>query len=151
MKFTVDEKIIMTNADQLLHQKKLWSHTLLVRGGEVSPSEIFRPFNLFMRDEQGEAMAGACGFSNLGNFLIDVLWVDESCRRQGLGLRLYSALEDLARKRGCSQLIGAMYDFHGSRAFFEKVGGTCFATLKNPITGHEIYYVHKMISETSPV
>jgi GNAT superfamily N-acetyltransferase len=145
MDFVIEEKTTATHDEFLLHHQKLWQFTQTKLEDSASLVHKFLPCHLFMRDLQNKAVAGAYGYSHLDNFVIEIFWVDTAYRRTGLGLQLYAALEEVARKRQCEQIIGSMYDFHGSRAFFEKVGGTCFATLKSPRSGRLIHYVHKAL------
>ena len=46
-----------------------------------------------VRDEAGRVVAGKDCFRMGTLVLVDVLWVDESCRGQGLGARLLAAAE----------------------------------------------------------
>src|SRR5215471_18049431 len=55
---------------------------------------------------EGEAIvAGICGNTWGGTCEVRQFWVDESRRGGGLGTRLFEALEDEARRRGCTQIV----------------------------------------------
>jgi GNAT superfamily N-acetyltransferase len=144
MDCTIEEKLFHTQEDLSIHVKKLWEHTLATT--DVTPANsAFRHCSLFLCDTGQRRVAGAYGYSHLGNFILEILWVDSAHRRHGLGLKLFKAVEDIARKRGCEQIIGSMYEFHGSRAFFEMAGCEHFATAQSKNAGRDIYYYRRVL------
>ena len=64
-------------------------------------------------------------FRELGIPEIQDLVVAEQCRRQGLASRIISALEQLARKRGCLEIglgVGLYADYGAAQRLYVKVG-----------------------------
>ena len=57
--------------------------------------------NIVAYDEQGHIIGGILGGTYWGWLYIDVLWVEESHRRQGIGSKLLAEAEQEAVRRGC--------------------------------------------------
>lgn len=56
----------------------------------------------------GEVLGGLVGRTSLGLFFIDLLYLPESLRKDGLGSKLLHAAEAEAKQRGCAR--GAVHD-----------------------------------------
>ncbi|KWE63629.1 GCN5 family acetyltransferase [Burkholderia ubonensis] len=75
----------------------------------------------------GEILGGLVGRTSLGLFFIDLLYLPESLRKDGLGSKLLHAAEAEAKQRGCARAVlytitfqaPAFYEKHGYRAFGE--------------------------------
>jgi GNAT superfamily N-acetyltransferase len=55
----------------------------------------------------GAVLGGITGRTSLGLLFIDLFFLPEQCRGNGLGTRLLAAAEDEARRRGCK--AGVLY------------------------------------------
>jgi len=75
---------------------------------------------------------------------IDVLWVDDQFRHQGLGSQLLHRVEDEARNLGCKLAHLDTFDFQG-KDFYLKNGYEIFGTLKDCPPGHTRYYLNKKL------
>jgi len=103
-----------------------------------------RPIGVFIRDEQGNKLAGLTG-STTGNWLrIDMLWVSEAQRGQGAGSQLMQAAEQEARDRGChyAQVDTASFQ---ARPFYEKHGYILWLSLANYLGHHQRHYLTKIL------
>jgi len=65
--------------------------------GTYSKSE---PIFLCYKNEKNELIAGLYAYQSLGVFYIDLLWVDDSYRNQGLGAKLLNQAEEYAKTHG---------------------------------------------------
>ena len=102
-----------------------------------------QPVRLVARDELG-VVGGLLGQIRWNWLYVAKLWVDERARSRGIGTRLLTAAEDLARSRGC---IGASLDTfeYQARPFYEKLGWELFGTLDGYPPGYRQFYMRKKL------
>lgn len=109
----------------------------------INVDEI-KSIGVFIRDEQGRKLAGLTG-STAGNWLrIDMLWVGDALRGQGVGSRLIQAAEQEARQRGCryAQVDTASFQ---ARPFYEKLGYSLRFSLDHYPHHHQRHYLTKVL------
>jgi ribosomal protein S18 acetylase RimI-like enzyme len=80
-----------------------------------------RSLGCFVRDADGQLIAGLDGFSWGGYAKIEWLWVRDDHRRHGLGKQLVRAAEAEADKRGCRVMRVDSHTFQAP-GFYEKLG-----------------------------
>ncbi|RVP14330.1 GNAT family N-acetyltransferase [Sinorhizobium meliloti] len=90
----------------------------------------------------GDLIGGLWAISRWGGFLIDILIVPETLRRQGLGSRLIRAAEAEARRRGCDHMWLETYNFQ-SRPFYERFGFEVFGQLDGPAPIYPMFFMKK--------
>src|SRR5438105_8448163 len=90
----------------------------------------FRPIALFLRDDQGNIVAGLCGFTWADWLEIKFVWVREDLRGRGHGRHLIAAAEAEARARGCGHVWLDSYTFQAP-AFYEQLGYEVFGELQD--------------------
>jgi GNAT superfamily N-acetyltransferase len=100
----------------------------------------YRLLGVFLRDEAGTIVAGLTGSTFWDWLVVDLLWVREDLREQGIGSRLLESAEQEAIRRGC---IGAVLDTHDFQApaFYQKRGYSVFGELPGVPPGHVRYYL----------
>lgn len=92
----------------------------------------YRNVAVIIRDPgTGEVTSGIWGVILYGLLFIDLLFVAEPDRRQGLGSRLLAAAEDAARKNGCVGSWLSVYAFQAPE-FYQKNGYERFGGLGPP-------------------
>jgi GNAT superfamily N-acetyltransferase len=100
----------------------------------------------FLRDGDGNLVAGIDGFSWGGYARVEYLWVEESYRNRGLGRRLLAAAEDEARRRECVTMILDTHEFQAPwlypRLGYELVGAT-----NDTPRGHRQFLYQKQLIE----
>ena len=88
-----------------------------------------RNIAIIVRDpDTGEVTSGVWGSILYGWLFIELLYIAESNRRQGLGSRLLAAVENAAREQGC---VGAWLNSYAFQApgFYKKNGYEEFGEL----------------------
>ena len=75
---------------------------------------------------------------------IDILWVDERYRRQGIGSALIAQAERTAKEKGCHLSCIETYDFQ-ARPLYEKHGYRMCGTIPDFPKGHEFYTLRKRL------
>ena len=99
---------------------------------------------LWVKNPQGERLAGLYGWTWGGSCYIQDLWVQKDLRGQGYGTKLLQAAEHEARTRGCHQVILDSYDFQAP-GFYQKLGYEVFAVLADHPRNHRNYYIRKQL------
>lgn len=80
------------------------------------------PFAFFIRDVNGNIIAGCNGSVIFGSVYTDQLWVHPDHRKNGLGYQLMEAVHDYGHKSGCTMATVATMSFQGAKTFYEKLG-----------------------------
>lgn len=101
---------------------------------------------IFVRDDSGRLVAGVAGNTWGGCCEIRQLWVDQSRRGSGWGTRLLAAVEQEARRRGCSQILLMTFSFQAP-AFYARHGFTTLATVDGYSHGHQNLLMSKHLGE----
>jgi GNAT superfamily N-acetyltransferase len=99
------------------------------------------------RDDQG-VVGGLIGHIRWRWLYVAKLWVDERGRGRGIGTKLLTAAEDLARSRGCNGASLDTFEYQ-ARPFYEKLGYNVFGTLHGYPPGYRQFYLRKDLTERS--
>ena len=99
-----------------------------------------------MRDATGEVVAGISGYTWAGMAEIEFLWVHDQLRGQGIGAQLLAAVEQEARRRGCTLSIVSSYSFQAPE-FYQRHGYQVVGSLANCPPGHTNYWMKKDLAE----
>ncbi len=118
-------------------------HDLLIafnRGNAVAPD--FKPVALLLKSESGETVGGLWGRTAYDWLFVEVLIVPESLRHTGLGTALMRQAEQIASERNCVGVWLDTFSFQ-ARPFYEKLGYTVFAELKDRPRGVSQFWLQK--------
>ncbi|MFC7442525.1 GNAT family N-acetyltransferase [Laceyella putida] len=113
------------------------------------PAAKEKPYQLIgyhIKDEAGTIIGGICGVLYWGRtcLQIDILWLHESYRKQGLGSALLRRIEQEAVAREVHLAHLETFDFQ-AKDFYIKNGYEVFGVLEDCPIGHERYYLKKKL------
>jgi GNAT superfamily N-acetyltransferase len=98
----------------------------------------YRPIAIAIEDAHGHAIGGLSGSTVYGWLFVELLFVPESLRGQGVGTELMRRAEAEAVARGCHSVWLDTFQFQ-ARGFYERLGYTCFGELKNYPAGSRFF------------
>ena len=103
-----------------------------------------RPLALLLRDAEDQVIGGLSAVTARGWLIIDMLFVPELLRGNGLATRLLGMAEDEARNRGCH---GAWLETvnPGARRLYESQGYAPFGQLPDFPVGHSLIFMEKTL------
>ena len=120
-------------------RERLIAHNIAVTGYDDG-----RSLSCFLRDEEGEMVAGLDGFTWGGYAKIEWLWLAEHLRGSGLGTRMVGAAEAEAAARGCRVVRVDTHTFQAP-GFYERLGYRRIGDATDTPVGHgEIFYVKEL-------
>jgi GNAT superfamily N-acetyltransferase len=102
----------------------------------------------FVVRDHDRIVAGICGNTWGGTCEVRQFWVEESRRHQGLGTKLLEAVEEEARRRGCTQIVLMTFSFQAP-AFYGRRGFEVVATIDNHPRGYENLLMRKRLNGPS--
>ena len=100
---------------------------------------------IFLRDAQGEIVAGLSGWTWAGACQIQAVWVHPDYRGQGCGRRLMQAAEEEARARGAGFVVLSTYDFQ-AHVFYQKLGYEVECRIEDFPPGHSRLHLRKQLA-----
>ncbi|MBI1259267.1 MAG: GNAT family N-acetyltransferase [Chloroflexi bacterium] len=105
----------------------------------------YQPLHLIVRDATGVVVGGLLADTYWGWMAINILWLHDDWRGQGVGSRMLKLAEDEAIRRGCLNAYVDTMDFQAPE-FYQKYGYIVFGQLDNMPTGHSRYYLRKTLA-----
>ena len=102
------------------------------------------PLNLIEYDSEGNVIAGLLGGTYWGWMYVDILWVHESHRQNGLGSKLLSEAEKEALRRGCHHVHLDTMSWQAPE-FYKKHGYTVIGILPDIPNGNQKYLLMKAL------
>ena len=98
--------------------------------------------NNFLAFDDGKLIGGAIGFLQYNWYFLDLLYVDKEYRNQDVGTNLIIAIEEYAQKENLTGVRMETWDFQ-AKGFYEKMGYTVWAEIKDCPPGTIDYYLKK--------
>jgi len=132
---------IDTDADYILD--RLVKYNL----GQVPKTQETDFVNIYKKivNEKGEIIAGCLAKMYCWNVIyVDILWIDEVYRKQGLGSKLLKEIERIAVEEDCTLIHLDTFDFQ-AKDFYIKHGYEVFGVLEDCPKEHCRYYLKKKL------
>ena len=102
---------------------------------------------IFVRNEEGSLDGGVYADAWGGCCQVELLWVAEESRGDGLGTRLMAAVEEEARRIGCSKIVLDTFSYQAP-GFYEKLGFDVVSEIADFPEGHTYYVLVKRLTTT---
>ena len=106
---TIDKNGTKEEFDDIVCKRGLLQYNIDKTNGLLMKPGV--DINLVGRDNDGNVVGGIMCNTFLMILYIDVLWVHESYRGQGLGYKLITEAENIARESGCIYSHTCTYSF----------------------------------------
>ncbi len=110
----------------------------------VVGDDHYQPLHLIVRNNAGTVIGGLIADTYWSWLAIEILWLREDVRKQGLGSRLLKMAEEEALRRGCTHAHLDTLDFQ-ALDFYQKYDYTVFGVLEGLPPGHSRYYLRKTL------
>jgi GNAT superfamily N-acetyltransferase len=142
------EIVIAQESDGVAIRQAVLDGLIAYNRAFMSPPESV-PLVVAARTVSGTLVGGVAGetlwtHTADGWLQIDLLWVAEPARRQGLGRRLLRAAEHEAARRGCRHVALDTFDFQ-ARPFYERAGYEVFGVQEGYPPGHRRFFLRKTL------
>ena len=102
------------------------------------------PLNIVEYGEDGTVIGGLLGGTYWGWMYVDILWVHDLHRRNGIGSKLLQTAENEAKKRGCHHVHLDTMSWQAPE-FYKKHGYTEIGVLPDIPSGHQKHLLMKKL------
>ena len=102
------------------------------------------PLNIVEYDANGNVIGGILGGTYWGWMYVDILWVHENHRKQGISSKLLSMAEEEAIRRGCHHVHLDTMSWQAPE-FYKKHGYEVIAVLPDIPRGNQKYLLQKTL------
>ena len=140
MKFEIKD-CEFKDADYIVDRLVKYNLSKVPRTQEVDFIDIYKK----IVNEDNKIIGGCLAKMYCWNVMyIDVLWIDETYRKQGVGMELLQEVEKIAIEKNCSLIHLDTFDFQ-ARDFYVKQGYDIFGILEDCPENHCRYYLKKKL------
>lgn len=106
--------------------------------------ERIKPFRIFIKDAHGIVFGGASGTIFYGSLYVDMLWLKEELRHQGLGRKLMMEAEKIGRDRQCTFVTLNTMDWE-ALPFYQKLGYEIEFVREGYVNESKMYMLRKKL------
>jgi GNAT superfamily N-acetyltransferase len=106
------------------------------------------PLVILVNDpETNEVVGGMYGATAYDRLKIQLIYLPEKLRGNGLGRKLMKMAEEEAARRGCRGILLETYSFQ-ARGFYERLGYEVYGTVEDFPPGHSMFAMKKDFGAT---
>lgn len=106
--------------------------------------ERIHSFGIFIKNAQGVVLGGAKGITYYGCLYVDMLWIKEELRSQGLGKKLMMEAEKIGCERQCAFATVNTMDWE-ALTFYQKLGYEIEFIREGYIKDSKLYMLRKQL------
>jgi len=112
----------------------------------LDPEETETKFSVFVRDDRGTVTGGLRATCFWNTLHIELLWLSEDVRGQGIGSSLVKKAEQFAVEQGYELALLESTSWQ-AKSFYEKLGYELMGTLQQYPKGHSTHFLTKRLVE----
>jgi GNAT superfamily N-acetyltransferase len=121
---------------------------LIAFNAQQTGIDDFRLLALTITDDAGAVVGGLWARTAMGWLFVELLFVPEALRGQGIGRELLRRAEAEAVARGCHHVWLDTFEFQ-ARGFYERLGYRVFGELSDYPAGFSRYFMQKTLGSDS--
>lgn len=139
----------MTHIDYIIDNEPNTSDDKTIRDGIVNfNSQIINEkatsFSIFAKKED-QIIGGALIWEHSDALYINVLWCDENHRKKGIGTKIITLIDEVAKSRKRFKIFVDTYEFQ-AQMFYQKQGFYCIGTIPEYLLGYDRMFMRKDVS-----
>lgn len=101
-------------------------------------------FSIFAKNDT-QIIGGALIWEHSDALYIDVLWCNEKNRKQGVGTKIMTMIDGVAKNKGLPKIFVDTYAFQ-AQDFYKKHGFYCIGIVSEYMLGHDRIFMRKDVS-----
>jgi len=117
---------------------------LIAYNNSKAPPTSWGPFAIRLLSDTGVSIGGLWGRFAYQWLFVELLFVPEQLRGQGIGRSIMQAAEEVAIKRACIGIWLDTFEFQ-ARPFYEKLGYSVFGKIEDYPPGSRRYFLQKRL------
>jgi len=142
-----NHRITVEKSPALGLEEQIIAGLVAYNGSKVGDAK-YRKLVVMVRDGAGEICGGLIGKISRGWLHVEILWLAESLRGQGLGTAVLATAESEAIRCGCTDCHLDTFTFQ-ARGFYEKLGYAVFGELEEFPPGESRFFLKKRLVDSS--
>ncbi len=141
--FTVTDE---PDSDYLKYLQRRLQDPLALSATQTPEPQAEARLDISLDNTDGDVIAGLAAYTTDSQLIIEMIWVHEALRHQGIGQHLIQMAEAEALARGCT----SVYVHYASCAdFYQRLGYTVTARLTHFPLGSTFYRLYKPLTEAA--
>jgi GNAT superfamily N-acetyltransferase len=144
----MDYTLTLTDVADEEVRKAILAPLVAYNDSQAGPSQG-RPLVIQVKDASEAVIGGLWGYTGYEWLFTQLLVVPPNLRGKGVGTRLMQLAESEAMARGCRGAWLDTFEFQ-ARAFYERLGYTCFGELPDYPAGFSRFFMKKQLAALAP-